>query len=264
LKTGLILLQPFDYLCRRTNGKTHLPPLHLRHSVGPLKNFESSGAEFLVYLKLLCGLRPEDRLLDIGCGCGLMALYLAEFPSYRGSYTGIDTDRAPIRWCQKRVTPRHPNCVFLHAEVRNTMYNPRGRCSANDYVFPFEDESFDLIIAKSVFTHMLSEGVDNYHSEIARLLSPTGRCLETFFLLNEQAKPFEDNGIARIDFRIGDDDCRFIDKDIPEKAVAYREDYLISILRKHQLRVREPIYYGTWSGREGGLSYQDLVVVERS
>ena len=37
---GLVALGPVDYLKRVVNGKTDLPPLHLRRYVGPLQSFE--------------------------------------------------------------------------------------------------------------------------------------------------------------------------------------------------------------------------------
>jgi hypothetical protein len=70
---GLLALSPLDYLSRPLNNKTDFPPLHLRRYVGPLRSFESSGAEFMSYLRLLASLRPDERILDIGCGFGLMA-----------------------------------------------------------------------------------------------------------------------------------------------------------------------------------------------
>src|SRR5829696_7239370 len=91
-------LEPLDLVSRVVTGKTDLPPLRLRKHVGPLRTFESSGAEFAVYLKLLCGLRSDERLLDIGCGCGLMAISLADYLDARGRYVGVDIDRPSIDW----------------------------------------------------------------------------------------------------------------------------------------------------------------------
>jgi 2-polyprenyl-3-methyl-5-hydroxy-6-metoxy-1,4-benzoquinol methylase len=73
---GLVALGPVDYVKRVVNGKTDLPPLHLRRYVGPLRSFESSGVEFMGYLRELAGLQTDARVLDVGCGCGQMALQL--------------------------------------------------------------------------------------------------------------------------------------------------------------------------------------------
>jgi len=93
---GYLALWPFDYLARLVNGKSDFPPLHLRRYVGPLRTFEASGAEFMTYLRLLVDLRPGERILDIGSGCGLMALYLKEYLDEAGSYVGVDRHRQSI------------------------------------------------------------------------------------------------------------------------------------------------------------------------
>jgi SAM-dependent methyltransferase len=56
---------------------------------------------------------------------------------------------------------------------------------AHNYVFPFHDESFDVVLLASVFTHMRSVGVSNYLSEIKRVLRPGGYVLASCFLIDE-------------------------------------------------------------------------------
>jgi 2-polyprenyl-3-methyl-5-hydroxy-6-metoxy-1,4-benzoquinol methylase len=82
-----LTLAPLDYVSRLVNGKADFPPLHLRRHVGPLRTFEASGSEFMSYLRLLVDLQPNESILDIGCGCGLMALYLRDYLDSRGTYT---------------------------------------------------------------------------------------------------------------------------------------------------------------------------------
>lgn len=131
-----LALQPFDYLSRAVNDKADFPPLHLRRYVGPLRSFESSGAEFMSYLKLLTGMQSDARILDIGCGCGLMALYLKDYLNQSGSYVGVDIHRPAIRWCEKSITPQHENFQFKHIDVRSLAYNPAGAYNAEDFLFP--------------------------------------------------------------------------------------------------------------------------------
>jgi hypothetical protein len=45
--------------------------------------------------------------------------------------------------------------------------------------------------------------------------------------------------------------------------VAYEESYVLELLDKHALTLKAPIYYGHWSGREDGLSFQDILLLEK-
>jgi SAM-dependent methyltransferase len=245
------------------NDKQDLPPLHLRRYVGPLGSFESSGAEFMSHLQLLAGLRPDERVLDIGCGCGQMALHLEKYLSDNGSYVGVDIHRPSIKWCQKTIGSRRNDFQFARVDVRNLAYNPGGIHRADTYQFPFDDGSFDLILLKSVFTHMRPPEVTNYLREVARLLKSNGRCLATFFLLNQEQARLESQGANDLAFKYGEGVWRYRLEQSPESAVAYDESHVMDLLALHGLALRAPIYYGQWAGRNHGLSYQDLLLMEK-
>jgi SAM-dependent methyltransferase len=253
---GLVALGPVDYVARVVQGKRELPPLHLRRYVGPLRSFESSGAEFMGYLRSLAELRPSERVLDIGCGCGQMALHLKNYLDESGGYVGVDIHRPSISWCQQKIARRHKNFEFAHIDVRNLAYNPNAAQRAEAYQFPFADRSFDLILLKSVFTHMRPPEVSNYLSEVARLLKNDGRCLATFFLLNEEQARLA-NDLA---FNYGEGEWRYMHEHSPESAVAYDESFVMQLLETYGLAVEKKIY-GSWSGREDGLSYQDMLLL---
>ena len=257
---GLVALGPVDYLARAVKGKTDLPPLHLRRYVGPLRSFESSGTEFMGYLRTLAQLRPDQRVLDVGCGCGQMALQLKDYLDKNGSYVGVDIHRPSIDWCRKSIGSRHKNFQFAHIDVRNLAYNPNGTQPAAAYRFPFEDGSFDFILLKSVFTHMRPADVSNYLSEVARLLTSNGRCLATFFLLNNEQATLASKGANAIAFDHGEGEWRYVHKHSPESAVAYDESFVMQLLEKYGLVVKEQSY-GRWSGREDGLSFQDILLI---
>lgn len=260
---ALRALGPVDYLARLLNNKTELPPLHLRRYVGPLRSFEASGAEFMEHLRSLAELRPDERVLDIGCGCGQMALHLKHYLDESGSYVGIDIHGPSIRWCQKRISSRRSNFQFKHIDVRNLAFNPTAKHEAENYQFPYDAHSFDLILLKSVFTHMRPAEVDNYVREVARLLTVKGRCLATFFLLNEEQAMLAREGKNALSFDYGEGVWRYRYEHSPESAVAYDESYVLELLEKHGLSLKAPIYYGHWSGRKDGLSFQDILLLER-
>jgi cyclopropane fatty-acyl-phospholipid synthase-like methyltransferase len=222
-----------------------------------------SGAEFMAYLKLLCKLQPSESVLDVGCGCGLMALHLADYVGSAGRYTGMDIHRPSINWCRSHITAKYPNFTFALMDVRSHAYNPRGRYAAEDYSFDCGDSAFDLVLLKSVFTHMRPAEVDNYIREVSRILSDDGRCLMTFFLLNEEQAELAQTGRNRLDFRHGEGVWRYVYRNSPESAIAFHESHVLEILQSHGLELVEPILYGTWTGRVDGLSYQDLLLVRK-
>ena len=238
-----LALAPLDYVSRRINGKRDFPPLHLRRHVGPLRTFEASGAEFMTYLRLLLDLQPDESILDIGCGCGLMALYLQDYLDSNGSYAGVDIHGPSIRWCQNHIT--HPKFRFTQI---------------TDGKLPYEPQSFDVILLKSVFTHLRPAEVETYLSEVARLLKPDGRCLATFFLLNDEQRTLAAHNA--LPFNWGDDQWRYVYENSPESASAYDQNYILDLIRRHNLELRAPVLYGTWSGRKNGLSFQDLLQIQ--
>lgn len=54
-------------------------------------------------------------------------------------------------------------------------------------VYPSDSSTFDIILLKSVFTHIMPNKVDNYMKEISRMMKPSGKCLATLFLLKSTA-----------------------------------------------------------------------------
>ena len=260
---ALLSLSPIDYLSRALNGKQDFPPLHLRRHVGPLRSFESSGAEFLTYVRLLAELQPEERVLDVGCGCGLMALYLKDYLDANGSYVGLDIHQPSINWCQKKISAWRSKFHFAHIDVRSLAYNANGKLGADTYEFPYDAHSFDVVLLKSVFTHMRPPEVKNYLREVSRLLSVKGRCLATFFLLNEDQKLLSQDGKNALAFNFGEGPWRYVYENSPESATAYEESFVMDLLKENDLKLKRPIFYGSWSGRKDGLSFQDILLLER-
>ena len=243
LRGGRFLLQtalePLDWASKVLNYKCKYPPMTLRQSVGELNYFEGSGGEHLAYLKLLCNLSNSDRVLDFGCGCGLRAINTTGSGSLLDcrEYVGFDINPKAINWCRKHIKKGK--------FVLGTSGGP----------LPFEDGSFDIILGKSVFTHITHLSIKPYLSELHRILSPTGRCLLTFFLLNR--RPL--NG--QFTFKYKHEFGAYQRVTRPSRAVAYDEDWLVHQLGK--LGFTYDIRYGNWTGNGYGLCYQDMVILRK-
>jgi SAM-dependent methyltransferase len=256
----LVVAEPIDYIARALNGKRQLPPLALRRYAGPLSNLEASGAEFLAYLKLLCGATSESRILDIGCGFGLVALQLRGYLGPSGRYVGLDINRAAVSWARRHITPKAPNFDFVHLDIWNGAYNSRGKEQAEAVVLPLADDSVDIVLLKSVFTHLRPKEVAHYLAEIARVMAPRGICLATFFLLNDVQDSLRKRGLNAVDFRFGDEQWRYAFREVPEVAVGYSERRVGEMAASAGLTT-VGTRYGYWSGRADGLSYQDIVLL---
>lgn len=226
-------------------------------------DFKKTGNEFLKYFIEIGGLKKNDRVLDVGCGIGRMAVPLTTFLSDEGSYEGFDIVAKGIGWCTKRITPKFPNFKFQLADISNPRYNPKGKQKSSAYRFPYADQSFDFIFLTSVFTHMLPEDVENYLSQIMRVLKPGGRCLITFFLLNPDSLRLMDENKSKFNFRHNYGDCRVEYEDMPENAVSYDEAFIRNLYEKYKLKMVDPIHYGSWSGRENFVSFQDIIVATK-
>ena len=209
-------------------------------------------------------LEPDDRVLDVGCGIGRMAVPLTRYLSKAGSYEGFDIVPKGIEWCSKHITPRYPNFKFSVADIYSKHYNPQGRLHAVDYKFPYPDSSFDFVLLTSVFTHMLPDAVKNYVAEISRVLKLGGRCLFTGFLLNEESLHLIASEKSTLQFKDGPQhSCMVVDPAFPEAAVAFTEEFITDSLDHAALTMDDPPAFGSWCGRAEGIDYPDIVVARR-
>jgi SAM-dependent methyltransferase len=254
-------LRALDARDRLEPGRDPLVPPRRLQFVGH-GDFAETGDEFLAHFTDLAGLRSSDRVLDIGSGIGRMARPLTRvLDPARGSYEGFDVNRDGIGWCRRRYR-RHPNFNFRVADLYNRRYHPGGAQKASEYRFPYDDRSFDLVIATSVFTHLLEEEAEHYVAESARVLVPGGRLFATFFLLDDASRAQIAAGNAGLPFLDPAQHVAVLSEDLPEEAVAYDRGWVGDRLAAHGLKPAEP-RPGTWSGRDDGLSFQDIVVATR-
>lgn len=225
-------------------------------------DYRAIGAEFLSHFVRAGDLRRNDRVLDIGCGIGRMAVPLTQFLSEESHYTGIDIVKDGIAWCDKTIASVYPNFSFQHFDLHHPLYNPAGLLSAAKIRFPLPDHSFDFICLVSVLTHIDGAVLTNYAQEISRLLAPGGRCFTTAFLLNKPAREALRTGAGRLEFDFEAEGTEFhADPSAPMAAVAFDEDYLLEKFLRFGRKRRRPAHYGCWSGRRSTV-FQDICIFE--
>ena len=243
-----------------------MPPQDIRLRVGPFQeaaDYRNVAEGAFQLLREVCELNINDDVLDIGCGCGQMAVPMIKYLNHKATYEGLDIDSVSIDWCDEHIAPRHSNFHFHTADIFSTHYNTAGKGKAVDYKFPYKDASFDVVFAKSVLTHLLPAEIENYISETARVLRPGGRCWLTFFLLNKESTELIDAGKSTLPMTVIRDRHRIINPEIPEAAVAIEETMVEKFFEKNKLKMKKPFMYGSWCGRSEGLGYQDGIVATK-
>lgn len=252
---------PLDLYEKITGKRDKLTPPRGLVFVG-YGDYKKTGETLVNHIKTHCDLKHDSKVLDIGCGIGRLAVPLTKELGLKGGYEGFDIVKQGIKWCNKNIKPNFPNFNFLHIDLKNDLYNLKTSFEARNFVFPYNNNHFDVVIVTSVFTHMMPDDVANYIREIKRVLKNNGKCFATFFLLNNEIKSKIDRrGYFNFPHRFGN--YSLLDKNVKEANVAFEEDYLVNeLLPTYNLKA-EKLFYGWWSGKpkEKSLGYQDTVII---
>ena len=147
------------------------PPLDLADRVSSLPEGTNALDHFewlgLMTRQSIDAALPDDysyegkRLLDFGCGAGRTLRHFLDVAE-NAEVRGTDIDVSSIDWLQENL------CPPLHAEV----------CD-EDPPLDYESESFDLVWAVSVFTH-LAENSAEWMLELHRILKDDGILIASF------------------------------------------------------------------------------------
>jgi SAM-dependent methyltransferase len=123
--------------------------------------------------------KPGDRVLDVGAGNGRQAIGLLEIGV--ASYTGLEVVKGSADYANGAFKGRG-NVRFDWLDVANKMYNPTGSQLPHEVVFPYDDESFEFVVASSLYTHLEEvQVIERYVQETARVLRTEGGAFMSFF-----------------------------------------------------------------------------------
>ncbi len=215
--------------CRRCRGEL-LPPRRLVSQVPG--DFRHVGKEFLGHATTIGGLLPDQRVLDIGCGPGRMAIPLTGYMSRDGSYQGVDTWSEGVEWCTQHITPRF--CNFRFASLGDGG-GPDGGVDR----FPYADGEFDFAILCAL-SRLDDKTFRTYMLEAGRLLRRGGIYFGTCFLSYDSGH-----------------------RPAREPPFVFSEPQIEAALGSAGLKIGS-VHRGAWAGHPAPLSYQDLIVAIRS
>ncbi|MEW6553716.1 MAG: methyltransferase domain-containing protein [Actinomycetota bacterium] len=108
--------------------------------------------------RLICGLgiKPGSRVLDVGCGTGLIIPWLLEAVGGEGKVIALDIAERMLRIARDKYEAW--NVEYINADVAHT---------------PFLDFSFDEVVCHNCFPHVVDK--EEAAREMFRILKPGGR-----------------------------------------------------------------------------------------
>ncbi|MDQ5928901.1 MAG: hypothetical protein QG594_679, partial [Bacteroidota bacterium] len=221
------------------------------------------GNHFFNLFQKYCHFTPNSAILDIGCGIGRMAIPFTNYLSPQGRYEGFDIVKLGIDWCNNNISSKFSNFHFKLIPLKNNLYLSNTQEKASELVFPYPSNSFDLVFLTSVFTHMLPTDVENYISEIERVLKKDQKCFATFFILDEESKAAMKNKGSK-NFPHSMSNYALMDTTLKEANVAYNKDFIFDLIEKYKLEISH-FERGNWSGISGNEKneHQDIIIFKK-
>jgi SAM-dependent methyltransferase len=236
------------------------PPSYRNHDDA---NYVASAVRDIQRIIDAVGISPGWRVLDLGCAAGRLALPLIRLldPAQGGGYLGMDVKPGAIEWARATISVNYPHMRFEHLDARSGIVNPAGRINQSEVSLPVGNDTIDLVLLSSVFTHMLENGIRRYVSEIARCLKPGGTAYITAFLFDETTwmANSKRRPVWNFQHRLGSLAVHDIER--PELAVAMFDDFILRITNESGLSLLA-LHKDAWGhGGEGG---QDILYFKKA
>lgn len=243
-----------------------IPAPEIRNWTGPFDDKEyyfNLGKEQSEKIIQWLSIKPDQKILDIGCGCGRIAIHFLNYLNEQGQYIGIDSNKRLLSYCADNISIINNNFQFKLIDAYNGVYSQDGKLKCKDIIFPIEDKSVDTVIMWSVFTHMYLVDIDAYLKEIHRVLKKGGLFISSFNLYNKFISNQIKMGKAYLDikYRI-DEDSYSLDKETPENGFAHDEEMVKELYWRNGFLIRE-IKYGVWSSKEFAGEFHDCIIAQK-
>src|SRR6185295_8612972 len=147
----------------------------------PANSLEQAQADKKAHIAAKLALRPGQRVLDIGCGWGGMALFL-------NKVADVDVLGVTLSEHQLKIARERAEAAGVSDRVRFELRDYR-----------LLEDRFDRIVSVGMFEHVGAKHYDEFFAQCRRLLKPNGvMLLHTIGKLGEISKgpdPFTDKWI---------------------------------------------------------------------
>jgi SAM-dependent methyltransferase len=177
--------------------------------LAPLDQFHTRGILATAELATAAGLEPSMRVLDLGCGIGGPARYLAA--TFGCKVTGVDLSPSFID-AATYLTARCGLSDRVTFQVGNALH------------LPFEDAAFDAVFLQHVAMNV--EDRTALYAEVCRILAPGGRVAIFDLVLRDghvvYPAPWAHDALTS--FLLSEGDTRTALEQIGFKAILWRGD----------------------------------------
>ena len=181
---------------------------------GPSNSFTRVGRNQLIAL-LDCGMTPDSKLLDVGCGClrgGYWAINFLE----SGNYFGIEPNKAMLNSGLNNLFTTD----FL--DIKRPKFS-----HTDDFDLSVFDVRFDFVVARSIWSHASPIQIESM--------------IESFALNSS------DDGVLLVSYKEAIDHDQYEGEEWVGKShqstkagiVYYKLDWIAEICKEHRLRVKE-------------------------
>ena len=121
----------------------------------------------------LARIQPGDKVLDVGCGTGTLALEVARRAGRAGRVTGIDQSSEQIARARSKAARHNLPIDFQIGVIEHLA---------------FPDQTFDVVLSTLMMHHLPASLKRQGLAEIARVLKPGGRLIIADFKPKKERK----------------------------------------------------------------------------
>ncbi len=212
------------------------------------------------------GLRKDSVLFDYGCGLGRLAYAASKFLGAAGSYIGYEPNTQALSFLKGAYRERN-NFKFYGDALSfeedyiamRTGQRQSGKKSLDLLPQDYVGRVVDIQYSSSVLTHMWLDAITRLLDNLNSIVKSGGLCVNTWLIVDDFARYTLDCGVADryLPFKVND--AYTYSTENPLICTAYDLEQVKDAYQKAGHEIVK-ILSGTWSGRNNGVHYQDIVI----